>query len=626
MPSPPPRPGLPHMPALDGLRGAAVLGVMLFHDGRLRGGYLGVDLFFVLSGFLITSLIVAEHAATGSVDLAAFWARRARRLLPALFALLPAVALYAATIADPSELPRIRSDGLATIAYAANWHTILAARSYWDLFRAPSLLAHTWSLAIEEQFYAVWPLSAALVLRRARDGRRTLLAVSVVLAIASAAALAWLFVPGHSERAYQGTDTRGAALLLGAALSCLWPPARALGDRAVRALDVAGVLAAIGLGLAWARLDGEDARLYRGGLTLTEVAVLALIACARAGDRSLVARALAARPLVGVGLVSYGVYLWHWPIFVALSPARTGLGAGALTLARFAATFAIAIASYRLLEQPIRTGRLRVGNPFVVVPAAMGLAAIALVLSTWGARTPEEAANAAGVRALPGGVPEGARKVLVLGDSVAVTLGERLRAVHASMAGAPFVVARGNSSCSLLHDQLPTRAVNGLPHVGGDCDARWVHDAEELRPDATLVVLGGGFFAPVEVDGVWQRPCDRGWQHAYRAELTRDLEALRAHGGHRVVALAPYPTGKWTKAAGAAMVDCFNATLRDAAAASPHVTVVDLSAQLCPEGRCALESDGALIRPDGLHFEGHGAESIARWMLGELSTIVDAPP
>src|SRR5262249_46993653 len=150
-----------HLPALDGLRGAAVIGVLFFHDDRLRGGYLGVDLFFVLSGFLITSLLVAEQRAAGRIDLRAFWVRRARRLFPAVLALMPAVALYAALLAAPSELATIRADALATLGYAANWRSIFAGKSYWDLFNAPSPLEHTWSLAIEEQFYVAWPLFAS---------------------------------------------------------------------------------------------------------------------------------------------------------------------------------------------------------------------------------------------------------------------------------------------------------------------------------------------------------------------------------------------------------------------------------------------------------------------------------
>src|SRR5712692_9104137 len=144
--------------ALDGLRGAAVVAVLLFHAGHLVGGYLGVDLFFVLSGFLITGLLLGEWGRSGRVGLGGFWARRARRLLPALFVMLGGGAAYAAFVASPTQLAGIRADAVATLGYVANWRSILSGHSYWTIFSAPSPLAHTWSLAIEEQFYLAWPL------------------------------------------------------------------------------------------------------------------------------------------------------------------------------------------------------------------------------------------------------------------------------------------------------------------------------------------------------------------------------------------------------------------------------------------------------------------------------------
>src|SRR5437762_2587142 len=158
-------PRLNHQPALDGLRGLAVAAVLLFHGDHLRGGFLGVDAFFVLSGFLITSLLLTEARDRGGIALGAFWARRARRLLPALACVLAAVALYAWLLAKPDELATIRGDALATIGYFANWRSIFTSRDYWALFRSPSPLEHTWSLAIEEQFYLAWPLVVAALVR-----------------------------------------------------------------------------------------------------------------------------------------------------------------------------------------------------------------------------------------------------------------------------------------------------------------------------------------------------------------------------------------------------------------------------------------------------------------------------
>ena len=212
-----------HQPALDGLRGVAVVAVLLYHGGvsAAGGGFLGVDVFFALSGFLITSLLLAERASTGRIDLKAFWGRRARRLLPALLVVLVFVAVYAAVFARPGELDRIRQDGLSTLLYLANWRMIFGGQSYFESFEAPSPLRHTWSLGIEEQWYLVWPLVVALVLAWWRGaGRRALGVMCAVLAAASAVAMAVLASGADDpSRAYYGTDARAQGLLLGALLA-----------------------------------------------------------------------------------------------------------------------------------------------------------------------------------------------------------------------------------------------------------------------------------------------------------------------------------------------------------------------------------------------------------------------
>jgi peptidoglycan/LPS O-acetylase OafA/YrhL len=208
-----------HHPALDGLRGAAVAAVVVFHAGYLRGGYLGVDLFFTLSGFLITSLLLGEIRTNGTVRFREFWARRARRLLPALALLFVGVALYARLAARPDELDQIRWDGIWTALYAANWRAVIAKTSYWTMFSTPSPLQHTWSLAIEEQFYLVWPCAMFVFARRARNVARTTAIVSATLAALGSAWLVFGYDPRHASRSYYATDTRVASILFGAG----WP-------------------------------------------------------------------------------------------------------------------------------------------------------------------------------------------------------------------------------------------------------------------------------------------------------------------------------------------------------------------------------------------------------------------
>ena len=216
-----------YVPALDGLRALAVLGVMLYHGGApvAGGGFLGVDVFFVLSGFLITSLLLGEWARTVTVKLGQFWARRARRLLPALLVMLVGVAIIVKIFSGPGQFAGLRLDSLSTLFYVANWHFIVAGGSYFDATAQPSLLQHMWTLSIEEQFYIVWPPVVLVLLhlgRKLRPSRRLwpVFAVAVSGAIASAVDMRLSFQGGASVmRLYEGTDTRSQDILIGAALA-----------------------------------------------------------------------------------------------------------------------------------------------------------------------------------------------------------------------------------------------------------------------------------------------------------------------------------------------------------------------------------------------------------------------
>ena len=221
-------PAIAYQPALDGLRGVAVLAVLLYHGGVtwMRGGFLGVDLFFVLSGYLITTLLFVEWGRRRSIDLIAFWIRRARRLLPALALLVIGVMAYAAVVAGASEAGRIRGDGLASIFYVANWRFVASGQSYFDQFTTPSPLRHMWSLAIEEQFYLLWPV-VVLALLKWRPSLRLFERLFAGGAIVSAVLMAVLYHPGDDpSRVYYGTDTRAQALLVGGTLAAILIRAR----------------------------------------------------------------------------------------------------------------------------------------------------------------------------------------------------------------------------------------------------------------------------------------------------------------------------------------------------------------------------------------------------------------
>ena len=608
------RTGIKHLAALDGLRGLALAGVLLFHaNGTLRGGYLGVDLFFVLSGYLITSLLLAEHEATGRIALGPFWVRRARRLFPALLSMMPAIALYARFVAKPSELQGLRTDAIATLGYVANWRAIFSHRSYWELFASPSPLEHCWSLSIEEQFYVVWPLLVAVVLRRARGGadgaKRSILVVSLVLTALSMAAMLFLFDAAKTSRVYLGTDTRAASILAGAALAALVPPSTTFAQSTVRKLDLLGLLSAIGLAVAWVKLEGANRFLYRGGFWLTELGALVLILCAVSGSRSLVARVLGMRPLAWLGTISYGVYLWHWPVNVLLSPQRLHMRGFWLHVIQFALTFAIAIVSYRLLEKPIRTRGLPFGRALYVVPAVVTVAILMVVGGTVARAAP--AAPTLGAQSLAGGgggaafepVFEPAQfRVMLLGDSTANSLGWGLRGVRQ-----PGLVVElmGHDGCTMLATTL--------------CDEPlWVERTAQVKPNATLLFLGGAFLHGLTLEGDWRKSCYPGWDRKFEANLEARLADLELPNGRVWLVTLPYPLDVYDNDTFRQEVDCINASIRKAAAAVPGIKVLELGERLCPKGVCQREHEGVEIRPDGVHYTIDGAASISRWVLEQI--------
>jgi peptidoglycan/LPS O-acetylase OafA/YrhL len=351
---------IPYSPALDGLRGAAVVAVLLFHGGVswAQGGFLGVDAFFVLSGFLITSLLVQEWRDDGGIALGAFWARRARRLLPALLAVVALVAAYAVWAAPADARPGLRLDGLATLGYVANWRFVLSGATYFGRAELPSPLRHTWSLAIEEQFYLAWPLVVAALFRRGWSTAR-LLAASAAGVLASALLMAALFHPGSDpSRVYFGTDTHGQPLLVGAALAFALAAWRKPVRRGLDRLDGLAWVGAAVLLVSWVLGRGDDAWLYRGGFLLVALATAAVVAAVVTSPRGQMSRALSWEPLVVVGRLSYGLYLYHWPLFLWLNGERTGLNGLPLLVLRLVVTVAVSVLSYRFIELPVRRGAL----------------------------------------------------------------------------------------------------------------------------------------------------------------------------------------------------------------------------------------------------------------------------
>ena len=391
-----------YLPALDGLRGLAMVAVLLYHldFSWASGFYLSIDLFFVLSGFLITSLLLEEWALTGRLSLGGFYARRARRLLPALFLALTLIALYVVLdgrFGPPGstaliDLSQLRGDALATLFYVANWHAIFANESYWAQYAAQSPLKHTWTLAIEEQFYLVWPpiLLGLLLVARKFGGhwRRLGVGVAVVGTVASATVMSVLFRAPDPSRVYYGTDSRAFDLFAGIAVAMVAAGRPQPGPRGRRALHVVGPLAAVALAAFWALSaqpgTGGQARtwMYHGGFLVCAGLAGLVIADVRQVHRDLLGRALSFPPLVWLGMISYGLYLFHWPVIIFLTTERTGLSGLGLTAARIGVTLALAAASFYLVEKPLRRAKLTGWRRVALGPAAAITTAVIIVMAT----------------------------------------------------------------------------------------------------------------------------------------------------------------------------------------------------------------------------------------------------
>lgn len=676
----PDEPAFQYRPALDGVRALAVGAVVLFHAGvpGLTGGFLGVDAFFVLSGYLITSLLLAEHGKRGRIGLAAFWGRRARRLLPALLVVLVTVVLAGRYLLPAVEVRLLRGDALAALVYVANWRMIYRGSDYFAQTSAPSALQHTWSLGIEEQFYLLWPLVVVGLLawfavrpRRHglpshRDGGRLarlmLLALSLAGATVSALAAAALYRPTDVNRAYFGTDSRAQALLIGCALAAalaLWPrpgrrpvPQGAGSDR--KRHPVLGTLAlagAAGAAWAWTHADGTAAWLYHGGLAAIALAVAAVLAHAVVSPASPTARLLALAPLVWLGRISYGVYLWHWPLFQFVNAQRTGLAGMNLLALRLALTLVIPIASFFLIEEPIRHGRWlrRLPRPVPVSAAAAAVAATAVLVmvatvpvpirpasfpappaalgvSPSGSRTPAAGATPPIRRA--GRKPGAQPRIDIFGDSVAWTLGAYLPDHPGLTVGN---IAIQGCGISLQPDILEQGTPHTLYSYCPGWPAKYQGAANIDDPDVAVLLINRWELMDTKFNGVYTHVGQPDFDGYLSGQLDQAVRIMSSHGAHVVLLTATYthraekPDGGLYNEDQPARVDAWNALVRAEAAKHPDiVTVLDLNKVVCPQGKYTESIGGLQVRSDGLHFTPQGVQQvIAPWLLPQLTAIAN---
>lgn len=397
-----------HIRGLDGLRALAIAAVLVFHlrPTALTGGFLGVDVFFVVSGFLITTLLLREMATRGRLDLPKFWVRRARRLLPALV-LVVVTSVSVSLLIGEDLLVGIGRQSLGALTFSSNWIEIAAGSSYFAA-TSPQLFANFWSLAVEEQFYLLWPILFALVLALLPSPRRRA-GVAAGVAVLSAVGMALLAQPGEdATRVYYGTDTHAFGLLLGIALAFLSSGDSVLGSSAWRrAAPWAGTGALAGLIVLMAVLNENHVITFRGGLFLGSLLTAVLIASLLPGQSPLV-RLLELRPVTWLGQRSYGIYLWHWPVLLVvtalLPPAAVDSpGDWAVRVLALALTLAVSAASYRHLEMPVRRRGFRacfddvrqaVTGPVLVPKLAVGAVGLLGVMTVAGIATAPQKSEA----------------------------------------------------------------------------------------------------------------------------------------------------------------------------------------------------------------------------------------
>ncbi len=473
-----------HWPALDGLRGVALLGVFAYHAGWLSAGFLGVSLFFTLSGFLITTLLLGDRRSHGRIRLGRFWSRRIRRLVPAALLTVGAIALIEQWSSAGDIASSVRGDLWAAALWVANWRFIFGDVGYAEEFADPSPVLHFWSLAIEEQFYIVFPLVCALLLAR----RRVFSGALVVGIVASVAWSLSLAASGRVDRAYFDTGARASELLVGALAAVLvvgWAPSR----QAMRRLDALSIVGCIGLAITWVVADLDSWLLPRGGFVVHALVAAAIVITAR-DPETLTARAFSHRWLRAVGLASYGAYLFHWPIMQYLDADVMGFDGVGLVVVWAALTAALAWLSYHWFEQPIRRlRRPKVSWQPVAASAAALLAVVFVALAAdvdsvrpragvigEFATLPSEIPDEVEVRTAPAEVDatppptdppaetpdliiggeawqppdfDGVPTVAVIGDSVVYNLGEGL-ARWAERTGSLAVYQRSYPGCSVL--------------------------------------------------------------------------------------------------------------------------------------------------------------------------------
>ena len=623
------------------MRAVAVLAVIAYHvGGRPRGGYLGVDVFFVLSGYLITTLLLREHASKARIRLANFWGRRVRRLLPALLLVIGACVIAAAFRTPLSELEARRGDIISTLFYFANWHFIATDTSYFGAFAGTSPLRHMWSLSIEEQFYLVWPLAIAGLLYLRRGGYGLILALTGLGIVVSTMLMASEYDIANPSKAYFGTGARAHELLVGAALAFLlvrWPQLLT-SPRSQRLATWIWLPIAAALAIPVVAMGDQNSIYYRGVSLAFAVCVAVALWIIETVPRSLPGTLLSLRPMRWIGMISYGLYLWHWPILVWFGDSESQ-NAPALQLVLIAATFCAAAISFYVVERPVRAfawGRL----PHWRIALTLGL--VFLVAAGGAVRATQIDASDGVVaqvtdfsdKPCPSGspvvgmysycelnVPSSVDEPVVaaIGDSTSRALTPGFEDLAAGR-GWGFVQA-GQGGCSILPLAMVGDASDATSVAQGRDCADAVVDlvngvATDFSPDLWIIsdrFLTKGLVLP---DGTALSPGDPRYEHLVVGKWQEVFQQLSASGA-AVAVLAVPPLGEPAECATRRMKKCDDPAFttadpithetnrlihRAVAASAGRAALVSIDDILCPHGQCVAALNGTLVRYDGIHF------------------------
>ncbi|MBK6669195.1 MAG: acyltransferase family protein [Actinobacteria bacterium] len=647
----------------------ALIAVITYHFNTewLPGAYWSIDFFFVLSGFLITALLLKEFERKDRVDLVAFWGRRFRRLMPVALLVICAVAVWALLINDPLVSRQVRGDGLGAMTYVLNLKYVVTGSSYFESFLTPSPLRHMWSLSLEEQWYAVWPLALWAVLGRGgiRAAKR---AVPVLLSLAAAGAILMAYLvhdAADPSRVYYGSDTRSQALFVGAALG-IWAHHRAFDSgSARRRLDAAALVS--GTLCVWMvfKTSDQDLTWYRGGFIAFSLLASPLILAVAQPTPGIVHKIVDHQPFRWLGQLTYGIYLWHWPIDVAFKRleirGKLPVSGFALFVFQTSIILIVSAVSFYLVERPIRDNRWPIPRPklttsvvfAVVIALLMGLtrpsvgSGISLSAVTPGPKD-------VGQDGSPASVPHGGDPTLDLSESISkpapqpapdapgpisvdkkptiLWVGDSTAWVMASMFQGPGIKALDGSMPGCGLDLAPMLLGNTLRERDVGCpnwQTRW---AEHVSENPDLVVIAQGFHATfdVQVDGRRIVVGSPEWRARYHDQLQTGIDLVKAADAR--IAMLTYPCSEWrgTKTGGEeherARAAAVNDEIRAVAAENPGwVSVVDWASFLCPKGTMVEEIEGVEMRPDGAHLLESSAPIAFRWLAPRLLEVARRP-